>query len=101
MKDRIGRKQPDRPAAMKFPEPFREWVSRALPDDTYEVVPLTPAICAEAFDLPGDFHRDPFDMMIVGTARVNNLTLVTADEAIRDYPHVRKLYFSPVRVTAQ
>jgi len=101
MKDRIGRTQPDRPAGMKFPEPFRAWVSRALPEDTYEIVPLTPDICAEAFDLPGDFHRDPFDMMIVATARVQNLTLVTSDEAIRDYPHVRTVHFSPVRATAE
>ena len=94
----IGRTQPERAAGLKFPGPFRLWVSRALPEDTYRIVPLTPAICADAFDLPGDFHKDPWDMMIVATARVENLVLLTADEDIATYPHVRRRCFTPVRV---
>ena len=38
--------------------------------------------------LPGAFHRDPADQLIVATARVYNLPLVTLDERIRAYPHV-------------
>ena len=44
--------------------------------------------------LPGDFHRDPADCLIVATARVLDATLVTHDRAIRRYAeqgHVRVL----------
>jgi PIN domain nuclease of toxin-antitoxin system len=35
-------------------------------------------------DLSKDFHGDPFDRIIVATAAALNLTLITADAAIRD-----------------
>lgn len=42
--------------------------------------------------LPGSFHADPADRMIVATARHHGLTLLTADAAIRAYPHLRTLW---------
>jgi PIN domain nuclease of toxin-antitoxin system len=45
---------------------------------------LTPAIAAGTNDLPEDFPGDPFDRTIVATATLLNLTLITADPAIRD-----------------
>jgi len=38
-----------------------------------------------------DLHRDPFDRMLVAQALVGGLTLVTPDDAIRQYP-VRTLW---------
>ena len=38
---------------------------------------------------PGDFHKDPADRMIVALARERNAVLVTADDKIQRYPHVR------------
>ncbi len=40
---------------------------------------------AELSSLP-NLHRDPFDRMLIAQARVEQLTLVTADEHIRSYP---------------
>lgn len=45
-------------------------------------VPLTPEIAAESVSLPGELHRDPFDRIIVATARCVNGTLLTRDSAI-------------------
>lgn len=45
---------------------------------------LTPAIAARTNELSQNFHGDPFDRTIVATAVVLNLTLITADPAIRD-----------------
>ena len=55
----------------------------ALAEDL-QVLELTPAIASRTNDLPHDFHGDPFDRTIVATAAVLNLTLITADPAIRD-----------------
>jgi PIN domain nuclease of toxin-antitoxin system len=71
--------------------PFRKWVQRAIPSGEIEVLPLSVEICAESNDLPGSFgNDDPFDQIIVATARVHDLTLVSCDGAVRQYPHVKK-----------
>jgi PIN domain nuclease of toxin-antitoxin system len=44
--------------------------------------------------LPGRIHKDPFDRILIETARRNNLTLVTSDRAILAYGaqgHVKTL----------
>jgi PIN domain nuclease of toxin-antitoxin system len=41
--------------------------------------------------LPGEFHKDPADQIIVATARVHDAPLLTADERILKYPHVQLL----------
>lgn len=48
------------------------------------VLELTPRIAARTNDLPADFPGDPFDRTIVATAAIHELTLITADPAIRD-----------------
>jgi len=50
---------------------------------------LTPEIIVESTQLPGEFHRDPADQLIVATSRILNIPLVTMDHAIRNYPHVQ------------
>ena len=46
---------------------------------------------AEAYALPGAFHKDPADRILVATAREHLLTLVTADERILAYDGVETL----------
>lgn len=43
---------------------------------------------AEATSMLPPLHRDPFDRMLVAQARIEGLTLVTRDPAIRSYPGV-------------
>lgn len=69
-----------------------EWLSRAIDDTGISVFELTPAIATESCHLPGDFHKDPVDRIIVATARVHNLTLLTKDEKILAYSHVNCLW---------
>lgn len=52
--------------------------------DDLRLLELTPAIAARTNELRADFPGDPFDRTIVATAAVLNLTLITADPAIRD-----------------
>jgi PIN domain nuclease of toxin-antitoxin system len=55
-------------------------------------VPLDHRIAIAAADLPGDFHKDPADRMIVATARSLSAPLVTKDKQIRSYEHVRTIW---------
>ena len=68
------------------------WVRRALETPRLSVAELTPDVSIESNRLPGDFHRDPADRIIVATARVTGATIITADRAIRSYPHVSSLW---------
>jgi PIN domain nuclease of toxin-antitoxin system len=72
--------------------PIRAWLDRALRPPFMELVPLTPSIVVESTILPGTFHHDPADQIIVATARVENLTLLTKDRLILNYLHVRSLW---------
>ncbi|MGA7877644.1 MAG: type II toxin-antitoxin system VapC family toxin [Desulfoferrobacter sp.] len=67
----------------------RLWLENALSKSGLRVIDLTPDIAMESCSLPGDFHRDPADRIIVATARTHNLTLLTKDKKILEYPHVK------------
>ena len=72
-----------------LPVPIRPWLNTALTATGIHLLNLTPEIVVEANNLPGTFHRDPADRLIVATARVQQLPLVTEDSKIRQYPHVQ------------
>ncbi|HLA96563.1 MAG TPA: PIN domain-containing protein, partial [Pyrinomonadaceae bacterium] len=55
------------------------------------LLPLSPRIAVESNNLPGEFHRDPADRIIVATARIYDCQLITYDSKIHDYEHVRLL----------
>jgi PIN domain nuclease of toxin-antitoxin system len=67
---------------------LQTWVAESLCALLADTIPLTHEIAVAAYDLPGEFHRDPADRMLVATARVHDLTLMTADERLLAYPHV-------------
>ncbi|MDW7709690.1 MAG: type II toxin-antitoxin system VapC family toxin [Deferrisomatales bacterium] len=73
---------------IKLPCPVEEWLALALAYPGVCLLPLTAAIAAESARLPGKFHRDPADQLIVATARILGCPLVTVDGKILSYPHI-------------
>jgi PIN domain nuclease of toxin-antitoxin system len=71
--------------------PLEEWMEQALAYPGVHLLELTPRIAIESTKLPGSFHRDPADQIIVATARVYAIPLLTVDSRILQYPHVRTL----------
>ena len=69
--------------------PVEHWLEQALAYQGVELIDLALRIVVESTQLPGEFHRDPADQMIVATARVYDAPLLTADSKIRDYPYVK------------
>jgi PIN domain nuclease of toxin-antitoxin system len=61
------------------------WCSQIQSRPGIRIVPLTPAISIDSTRLPGDFHGDPADRMIVATARAENALLLSNDRKILDY----------------
>ncbi len=62
-----------------------EWVQRALGAPGMALVPLTAEVAVASSRLPGVFHGDPIDRILVATARNLDLTLVTQDSQILAY----------------
>jgi PIN domain nuclease of toxin-antitoxin system len=74
--------------------PCLAWVRTALERSAALMAPLTAEIAIESNQLPGAFHNDPIDRILVATARIEDLTLVTSDRAILGYAaqgHLRVL----------
>jgi PIN domain nuclease of toxin-antitoxin system len=65
--------------------PLADWVKRALAAPGLTLCDLAPEVAVESNSLPGDFHADPADRMIVATARIIGATLYTKDRAILAY----------------
>ncbi|MCL5041898.1 MAG: type II toxin-antitoxin system VapC family toxin [Gammaproteobacteria bacterium] len=69
-----------------------DWLDTLEEIEGVRIVPVDKATLVESTRLPGDFHKDPADRMIVALARHFNATLITADEKINDYRHVKTLW---------
>ncbi len=76
---------------LELPCPLEEWFEDALSYPGIQLLALTPEIAVESTRLPGEFHKDPADQIIVATARVYDCPLVTSDEKILKYPYVRTI----------
>jgi PIN domain nuclease of toxin-antitoxin system len=64
------------------------WLDQALSYPGMHLLALTPEIAIASTQLPGVFHRDPADQIIVATARVHRCPLATLDARILAYPHI-------------
>jgi PIN domain nuclease of toxin-antitoxin system len=69
-----------------------EWLRAVESVEGISFVPITPQVAVHSVNLPGQFHQDPADRLIVALARESNALLITADEKIQRYEHVRWLW---------
>ena len=53
--------------------PVLQWLERALAYPSVRLLDLTPRIVVESTELPGEFHRDSADQILVATVRVLNV----------------------------
>jgi PIN domain nuclease of toxin-antitoxin system len=72
--------------------PITDWLDDATAQPGLHVVEMTRPILVESCRLPGTFHGDPADQIIVATARERDATIVTKDRQIRDYAQVRTVW---------
>ena len=70
----------------------RDWLCRceALPFLTF--VAVNNAIAVESVRLPDFPHADPADRIIAATALSLGAALVTKDDKLRNYPHIKTIW---------
>ena len=74
-----------------LPLPPRKWVPQVLEHHGIRSLPLDLDVCLRAADLP-DIHNDPFDRLIVATALVCGMSIVTPDATLQAYPGVTTVW---------
>jgi PIN domain nuclease of toxin-antitoxin system len=70
---------------IELSRPVDRWISTVLERGGPTIAPLEPAIALDSVMLPGNFHSDPADRIIVATARYREVPLLTGDRAILGY----------------
>lgn len=68
------------------------WLQTVNEIDNVRFVPVDNKVAIESTRLPDEFHKDPADRMIVALARTLSAPLITADEKILNYPHVKTIF---------
>lgn len=71
--------------------PLGDWFRLALPSNRVVILDLSPEVSIDSTRLPDWRHKDPADRVIVATARVHRLVVLTSDTKILGYPHVQSL----------
>jgi PIN domain nuclease of toxin-antitoxin system len=71
---------------------WKKWFRHYTALNNWQVEAISLEIMEEAYSLPDSFHADPADRIIVATARINDATVVTKDQKILGYPHVKSLW---------
>jgi PIN domain nuclease of toxin-antitoxin system len=79
-------------AQLVLDRPVDQWLELALARPGLHLVELTRPILVESCKLPPPFHGDPADQLIVATARDCDAVIITKDERIRAYAHVRSVW---------
>ncbi len=73
-----------RKGKLELPVSPEKWFDIILNHHDITVVPADLDICIAANDLPF-FHNDPCDRLIIATAKILNIPIVTADEKFSSY----------------
>jgi PIN domain nuclease of toxin-antitoxin system len=77
--------RPSRKPMPQFLPDAKTWFARLMAMPGIKEAPITPAIAIDASYLPGDFHADPMDRLLVATARHFAMPIVTSDRKILAY----------------
>jgi len=71
---------------------LHNWITAIQKHRRVRFIPVDNHIAVASVELPGQFHKDPADRIIVATAITMNIPVVTVDHKIHAYPHVRTIW---------
>ncbi len=71
---------------------WKRWFRYYIDQNGWQVKNITIEIMEEAYSLPDSFHTDPADRIIIATAITIGAPVVTKDEKVLNYPHVKTIW---------
>ena len=69
-----------------------DWLATVDSIEGVMIVALSTEVAVQSVRLPGSFHADPADRIIVALARYFSVPLITADSRIQTYQHVKTVW---------
>lgn len=75
-----------------FSMDVENWLATVQQIPGVRFAPVDVDVSLKSVQLPGEFHKDPADRLIVATARKFAAPLVTKDLKIRAYAHVKTIW---------
>jgi PIN domain nuclease of toxin-antitoxin system len=81
----LARPRPNGQPAVAFKPDPQSWFATLMSQPIIKEAPLTTTIAIASSFLPGTFHNDPADRLIVATAREMGIPLMTRDQGILAY----------------
>ncbi len=77
---------------LKLTMAVTDWVAKSEALPFVHFIPVDNTIAQKAVYLAEPLHRDPADRIIIATALTLGFPLITRDEKIANYPHVRTIW---------
>lgn len=77
---------------LNLPLPVEEWYQLAKTHSGIVIESLSPLDAIASTQLPGDFHKDPADRILISIARRYDIPLITCDTKIINYPYVKTIW---------
>lgn len=77
---------------LEFSIDISRWLELAGQTEGFRFIPIDNLLAVQSVTLPGEFHADPADRMIVALARQLGAPLITADDKIARYAHVKSIW---------
>lgn len=77
---------------LAIPMDIHSWYESAKSYPSSVIEPLSPLDAIASTQLPGDFHKDPADRIIIALARRLAVPLLTCDRKILEYEHVTTVW---------
>ena len=74
-----------------LPYPLEAWSDKICELYSLTVIPISKGITVEAALLP-EIHKDPFDRLIIATAVINKMDIVTADQNFQEYKKINVIW---------
>ncbi len=75
-----------------LPVSLKDFVTDVRNQPQVRIIDVSPEIAIESCNLPGKFHGDPGDQILVATARLENALMVTRDRQIQNYGYVKSVW---------
>jgi PIN domain nuclease of toxin-antitoxin system len=69
-----------------------DWIKKSEMLPFVNFIPVDNSIAVKSVNLPQSFHIDPADRIIIATAISLGASLITKDERILKYPHVKTIW---------
>jgi PIN domain nuclease of toxin-antitoxin system len=77
---------------LELPLPINEWFELAQQQPGTIIEPLSPIDAIHSANLPGEFHKDPADRILVAIARRYEIPIITRDQKLLNYSHVKTIW---------